>query len=44
MIKVTGKDYVVFAVGKTDSLYGGKLKMNPDLAPPTGRDGTRDRN
>lgn len=26
MIKITGKDYVVFGVGKTDSLYGEKLK------------------
>lgn len=41
MIKITGKDYGVFGVGETDSLYGEKLKMNPYLL--AGMD-SRDRN
>lgn len=38
MIKIPGKDYLIFGVSKTGSLYGGKLKINFQLTPLTGRE------
>lgn len=43
VIKITGKNYLVFGIGKTDLLYGEKLKMNPYVHYPRARKDFRNR-